>query len=219
MKNKTISKQDNQQKQSIIAIRLIAITAILLTTSTVSFAQFQWGLKLGANASTQSEIGDICADDDLRVGLNAGLFGKFRFNEWLALKSGIDYQTKGKICDLKNSAGKLETDLSYLILPIKTEFSASEKAGFKNGQRLFFATGPYLGYLLDARQTLNSTTTDLTKTKDLDLGWSFEIGMEFPAFNGSALQVSLNYDMGFSETAAASDMQNKSASLNLGILF
>lgn len=191
----------------------------LLGTSSMAFAQFDWGVKLGANASTQSAIGNICDDTDLKAGMNLGLLTKYHFSDGLAVKSGIDYQTKGKKCDLAGNAGEMENNLNYLVLPLKVEFSASEKAGFKNGKRLFFATGPYFGYLLNAEQMLNGKITDFKNVNDFDFGWAFELGMEFPVFNKNALQVSINYDMGVKEVAADSDMQNKSASLNLGFLF
>ena len=196
-----------------------AMLLVLMGLSSSSFAQLQWGVKLGANASTQSEIGNICDDNGLRVGINTGVIAKYQFNNWLALKSGLDYQLKGKKCDISGEDSELKSKLSYLVLPVKAEFSASEKASFKNGQRLFFATGPYLGYLLDAKQITNGQTTDLNGLNNTDFGWSFELGLEFPVFRVNALQVSLNYDMGIAEIAEDVDMQNKTASLNLGFLF
>lgn len=199
--------------------KAIIFMLAFLGTTTLASAQFDWGIKLGANASTQSEIGNICDDTGLKAGMNAGLLVRYNFNEWMAVKSGIDYQTKGKKCDLLKNAGKVKNDLTYLVLPLKAEFSASEKVGFKNHQRLFFATGPYFGYVLNAEQTLHGKTTDLDHVNDFDFGWTFELGMEFPVFNKKALQVSLNYDMGVKEVIKDTDMHNKSASLNLGFLF
>jgi len=199
--------------------RAVLIFLVIAGNTTHTFAQLDWGVKLGANASTQSEIGNICDDNNLKVGLNAGILARYYFNDWLAVKSGLDYQGKGKKCDLKDGNTEQTTKLNYLVLPVKAEFSASEKAGFKNGQRLFFATGPYFGYLLNAKQTIQDKTIDLEDLNNFDLGWSFELGFEFPVFKSNALQVSLNYDMGLREVADGIDVQNKSASLNLGFFF
>jgi hypothetical protein len=199
--------------------KAVIFMLLFIGSTTFSFAQFDWGVKLGANASTQSEIGNICDDNNLKIGLNAGMVARFRFNDWMAVISGLDYQNKGKQCDLKEDNTELTTNLKYLILPVKAEFSASEKAGFKNGQRLFFATGPYFGYLLDGTETKLGNTTNLEDLNDFDFGWSFELGFEFPVFKANALQVSLNYDMGVSDMATDLDVQNKSASINLGFLF
>ena len=197
----------------------ILMLMLLLASSTFSFAQFEWGIKFGANASTQSGIGNICDNNELKGGLNFGVIGRYQLNDWMALKSGIDFQQKGFKCDSKVDNSEIKNNLSYLVLPLKTEFSASEKAGFKNGQRLFFATGPYFGYLLKAEQTIQEQSSDLENLNEFDFGWSFELGMEFPVFEKNAIQVSLNYDMGISEIASDADIQNKSASINLGFLF
>lgn len=200
-------------------LKSVVIIILFLGNVTFTFAQFDWGVKLGVNASTRSEIGNICDDNALKSGLNAGFVARYNFNDWMAVKSGFDYQGKGEKCDLKDENTMQTTKLNYIVLPLKAEFSASEKAGFKNGQRLFFATGPYFGYLLNAKQTKNDKTIDLEDLNDFDFGWSFELGFEFPVFKSNALQFSLNYDMGISDVADGSDVQNKSASVNLGFLF
>lgn len=199
--------------------KMAILFLLLFGSTTISFAQFDWGLKLGANVSTQSEIGNICDDNDLKAGLNAGVIARYYFNDWIAIKSGFDYQGKGEKCNSKDENTVFTAKLKYLILPVKAEFSASEKAGFKNGQRLFFASGPYFGYLLDASENKSGITTDIEDLNDFDFGWSFELGFEFPLFKTNALQVSLNYDMGVSDVAENIDVQNKTASFNLGFLF
>ncbi len=199
--------------------KVIVLILLLLGFSVNGFAQFQWGIKLGVNSSTQSEVGNICDNSDLRLGFNGGVVAKYQMKDWLALKSGLDYQLKGMKCDVSGEDYNLKTKLNYLVLPVKVEFSAGEKAGFKNGQHLFFATGPYWGYLLDAKQIVNGQTTDLNDFEDLDFGWTFELGFEFPVMRSNVLQVSLNYDMGIKEIANNADFQNKTASLNLGFLF
>ncbi|HKJ79969.1 MAG TPA: porin family protein [Prolixibacteraceae bacterium] len=230
MKQKQLEKQ-NQYETNVVKVssthcifnklpqKMVVLMVIFMSLNVSSFAQVQWGVKVGPNASTQSEIGDICDDNDLKVGFNAGIIARAQMNDWMAIKSGLDYQLKGEKCDIHGEDSELETKLSYLVLPVKAEFSASEKAGFKNGQRLFFATGPYLGYLLDAKQTINGQITDLEDLNEVDFGWAFELGFEFPMLNTNALQISLNYDMGLRDVAKDADAQNKTASLNLGFLF
>lgn len=218
-KDEEFSKRGNHHLLAGAIQKGFILATLLFVFSANSFAQFQWGIKVGAIASTLSEIGNICADNDLRVGFNTGVTAKYQMNNWLALKSGVDYHMKGKKCDISGENSTLENKLSYLVLPVKAEFSASEKAGFKNGQRLFFAIGPYMGLLLNAEQTLNGQTTDLENLNDIDLGGSIELGFEFPVFKSNALQVSLNYDMGLRDIAESIDEQNKSASINLGFLF
>jgi hypothetical protein len=197
----------------------VIVTVVLLGMPGLAKAQFQWGVYSGVNASTLSTLGNLGDDNALKIGFDAGVIAKYRFNDWLAVKSGIDYQQKGEKRDDTKTKNETKTLLNYLVLPVKAEFSASEKAGFKNGQRLFFATGPYFGYLLDAKQTILEKTSDVSGLNEGDFGWAFEIGFEFPVFKTKALQVSMNYDMGFSDVSKNIDIQNKTASLNLGFLF
>jgi hypothetical protein len=166
-----------------------------------------------------SALGNLGDDNALKIGFNSGLVARYRFNDWLAFKSGVAYQQKGEKVDEAITKNEIKTSLSYLVVPVKAEFSASEKAGLKNGRRVFFATGPYFGYLLDAKQTVSGNTTSLNSLNDGDFGWNLELGFEFPVMKTNALQISLNYDMGFSDIAEGVDSQNKTASLNLGFLF
>jgi hypothetical protein len=192
---------------------------VLLGTAGLAKAQFQWGLNAGINASTMSALGNLGDDNALKIGFNSGLLARYRYNDWLAFKSGVAYQQKGEKMDEAITKNEIKTSLSYLVVPVTAEFSTGEKAGLKNGHRLFFATGPYFGYLLDSKQTVSGNTTNLKDLNDGDFGWNFELGFEFPVMKTSALQISLNYDMGFSDIAEGVNSQNKTASLNLGLLF
>lgn len=201
--------------------KLLLLVLILISGTGIATAQegFNWGLKAGINASTQSEIGNICDDNNVVAGFNGGLAGRYGFNDWLGVRSGLDFQMKGTLCDKPGMEPDVTNRLNYLLLPVKAEFSAGEKAGFKNGQRLFFATGPYAGYLLNAKQIKNDVKTDLDLYNNFDFGWSFELGYQVPVMKNSALQFSLNYDMGVAEIADNSDSQNKSASFSVAWLF
>ena len=213
------SKENNHHGFGKFNQKAIVLILFLFGLSINGFAQFQWGVKLGANASTYSEIGNLCDNIDLRVGFNGGVIAKYQMKDWLALKSGIEYELKGMKTDVSDEDYKLETKLNYLVLPVKAEFAAGEKAGFKNGQHLFLATGPYFGYLLDAAQTVQNQTTDLNDIDDVDFGWTLELGYEFPVMKNNTIQVSFNYDMGIKEIAENADVQNNTASINLGFIF
>jgi hypothetical protein len=210
--------ETNRSGIELLKVVVVAM-ALILGANGFANAQFQWGINAGANASTLSALGNLGDDNALKIGFNSGLMARYRFNDWLAFKTGVAYQQKGERIDEAVTNNEIKTSLSYLVVPVKAEFSAGEKAGLKDRRRLFFATGPYLGYLLDAKQTVSGNTTDLDGMNDTDFGWNFELGFEFPVMKTNALQVSLNYDMGFSDIADGMDSQNKTASLNLGFLF
>lgn len=225
---KNFKKRSNTQKKEVFkrlsgsfTIKAMLSVIVVFSGMMVASAQegFNWGLKAGINASTQSEMGNICDNTNVVAGFNGGLAGRYGFNDWLGVRSGLDFQMKGTLCDKSGNESDATNRVNYLLLPVKAEFSAGEKAGFKNGQRLFFATGPYAGYLLNAKQIKDEVKTDLDMYNDFDFGWSFELGYQVPVLKNNALQISLNYDMGISEVADDTDSQNKSASLNIVWLF
>jgi len=213
-RNYTLSVIKKQAKALLVLLVLFAGIQ-----SVSAQENFQWGLKAGINASTQSELGNLFDNDNLLVGFNGGLVARYQFNDWLGVRSGIDFQQKGTQCDLLESDADTYNRLNYMVLPLKAEFSASEKAGFKKGQRMFFATGPYGGYLLDANQITGDVKTSLDNYNNFDFGWAFELGFEFPILETKALGFSLNYDMGISKVVDETDFRNKSASLNAIFLF
>ncbi|MDX8339579.1 porin family protein [Draconibacterium sp. IB214405] len=210
------------QKTIFSGKRLYAILlagVLTMGLSLASEAQVSYGFKLGAGAACQSDLLQIANNCDVRFSPSVGFITKYQLTEGFALKSGLEYQQKGRSFTENNV--DVTNKLQYLTLPVKAEFSAGEKAGFKKGQRLYFAAGPYLSYMLDAEGKLDGVAFNLNSdTKDFDAGIGLELGMEFPVFNQKALQVGLNYDMGLVEVyKTEADLHNKMASISLGLLF
>ncbi len=222
MKQKTERKMKQlvsiYEKKGRLSGKLLLLIVLLLP-GFLAHAQFEYGIKLNTGASCQADLLALASNTDIRFSPGISLIGKYQFTEGFALKSGINYQQKGRYYN--ENGTELSNKLQYLDIPLLAEYSAGEKAGFKNGQRIFFAAGPYLGYLLDAKGKLNGTSFDLQDdTKNFDFGLAFELGMEFPVFNDKALQVGLNYDMGLVEVYKTDpELYNKMASVSLGFLF
>lgn len=200
-------------------IMIMVTGALSLGTTLIANAQMSYGVKVAAGAACQSDLLRIADNCDALLGPSFGIVGKYQFTDGFALKSGLEYQLKGRSYTEENI--DMSEKLQYLSLPVKAEFSAGEKAGLKKGQRVYFAVGPYLSYLLDADLEIDDVYSDLgNDTKNFDAGLGFELGMEFPVFNQKALQIGLNYDMGFVEVyKSESDLHNKMASISLGFLF
>ncbi len=203
-----------------VAKSLFMLIAPVIGIGTVAAQDnFQWGVKTGINISTQADLGILLNNNNLLFGYNGGLFARYGFNNWLGVRSGVDFQACGTQID--EMEGNIDGDkhLNYLLLPLKAEFSASEKAGLKNGRRVFFATGPYGAFLLNANQVSGKVKTSLKEIEDVDFGWAFELGVGFPLLKTSALQFSLNYNMGINKVDNEINYRNKSASLNAIFLF
>lgn len=210
-----LCKMNSKSKKQ---FRKLFIAILLIGAATVSNAQFEYGIKINGGFYCQSDLLEIANNCDVRFSPGFGLIGKYLFAEGFALKSGLEYQQKGRNIDEINTSEN--NKLQYLNLPVKAEFSAGEKAGFNKGQRVYFAAGPYLSYLLTANGELDDVSFDLkTDTKAFDFGLGLEIGFEFPVFTDKALQVGLNYDMGFIEVYKSEpDLHNKMVSFSLGLI-
>ncbi|QIA08228.1 porin family protein [Draconibacterium halophilum] len=207
----------NYSRKKLFALFLVGVLTVGI--SFVSKAQMSYGVKFGTGVACQSDLLELANNCDVRFSPSIGFIGKYQITEGFALKSGLEYQQKGRSFTEENI--DVSNKLQYLTLPVKAEFSAGEKAGFKKGQRLYFAVGPYLSYMLDAKGKLDDIEFDMNNdTKDFDAGLGLELGMEFPVFNQKALQVGLNYNMGFVEVYKSEpDLHNKMASISLGLLF
>jgi len=197
--------------------KLSLLSILLIYFSKSAPAQLQFGGKIGIGGATQSELGDICHNTDLRLAYNAGVTAKNQFNDWFALKGDLMYSQRGSSCEIEESGSTTEitNKLGYLIVPVTAEFSAPV-----HNSRFFFATGPYAGFLLSAKQDINDVLTDIKDhTKSTDIGLAMELGFIKP-LSKFDLVFSLNYDMGLAETFEfENDVQNKVLTFNVGVLF
>lgn len=197
----------------------LLLVVLFIGLSSVGNAQLQYGLKVNAGVSCQSDMLELANNCNIRFSPSVGLLGKYKLSEGFAIKSGLEYLQKGS--SFQDEGNDLSNKLQYINLLAQAEFSAGEKAGFKNGQRIFFSVGPYLSYLLDAKGELSVVSFNLKNdTKDFDFGLSFELGVEFRMLENKALQLGLNYGMGFVEVYKSEpDLHNKTVSISLALFF
>lgn len=212
------------QSKKLPAILIIAFFTLFAGVKTN--AQTDWGIEAGINASTLSNIGNIYDNTDVNTGFDLGIFAVHNFSNWVGIKSGISYMAKGKKTELSElnldlpAAGDVEVKgtLHYAVIPLEAELSAK----MKGNKHVFFASGPYLGYLLESDYELEGEKVEIDGfTDDFDYGWTFELGAEFPALKNSAIRASFSYDMGLKKVVNIenSNWRNKTASFKLGFLF
>jgi hypothetical protein len=202
--------------------KIILIVAILALLVIKSFGQIDLGVKAGINISSQLETGVSVSGDDLIVGLNVGGIVRYHVNEWLAIKSDISYIQKGRRYrnPFETSTTIVPDRFHYLIIPLKAEISTGERVGLDKGQKLFFAAGPYYGFLLNAERKDNGTNTSLNgTTENYDYGLSLDLGFEFPVKNHS-VTFGANYEIGLSKFAEYdNELRNTTISFNVGFIF
>lgn len=202
--------------------KIILVEAFLTILVFKSFGQIDLGVKSGINVSTQIESGVSWTNNDLIVGLNVGGIVRYHVNEWLAIRSDIVYIQKGRRYrnPFENSTKIIPDRFNYIIIPLKAEISAGERVGLDKGQKLFFAAGPYYGFLLNAERKDNSTNISLNETtENYDYGLSLDLGFEFPVKNHS-ITFGTNYEMGLSKFAEYdNELRNNTISFNVGFIF
>ncbi|WP_167618904.1 porin family protein [Maribellus sediminis] len=221
MKQKTEQNQVNPIKltRQKVVLTFALLSLFGLGTSQLAQAQTEFGVRIFDGASTQSQLFNLFDNNDLKASYGVGVSGKYNFSEGLALQTGLEYFMKGGKPTFNEN--QLNTSSQYLEIPLQLEFSAGEKVGFNEGQKLFFAAGPYLAYLLDAERKSGDLTSDISDdASKTDFGLRFTSGISFPVFKRNAIQVSMNYDMGLSEVYKnTNDVQNKAGFISVGYVF
>jgi hypothetical protein len=207
---------------------LFAVILVALGLATVpAFAQEQnvtrIGVKGGANFSN-FRVDDV-GDNNVKVGLNLGLFAKLPVSEAVAIQPELLYSSKGSKLTYDNflqGEGEYRFNLNYLELPVLAVFSL--------GDHFNIHAGPYAAYLTSANiKDLNDDGT-IQDIKDLneknfnrfDYGIAAGIGADF---NGFIAGVRYNYGLnevgesGSLSGQLTSDSKNSVASVYVGFGF
>lgn len=152
---------------------------------------------------------DAIDNSGVSVGPAAFLTVERRFTPLLSLRAGLGYQRKGMSADIiftdvngtSLSEGEYQSNLDYLVIPVMLRASFGEKA------RLIVSAGPYIGYLLSARDAFkgegyipSGTTKD--NFNEWDMGISASLGWSIPLNEKLALQAEVRYDKGLTNISA-----------------
>lgn len=198
-------------------ISKITLTLTLLVAFVNANAQnFRFGLQAGTNLAVQSPIGDYYNNDEIRVGLHAGIFGNYSFNESLYLQTELNYDQKGA------KDGDFKINYDYLSVPVLFNYSLGKS--WKTPLRFNIYTGPYAAFLLNAESKIDNGEIDETSdlkdfTNNTEFGWVTGFGMRYPINNQNLL---FNIRLGLGLTSYdknESDPKNKYIGLSLGYEF
>ena len=190
-------------------IRTTIIMFLLLTGATQAFSQEQnvtrFGVKGGLNFSNFRV--DEIADNNIKAGLNLGLFFKMPVAETIAIQPELLYSSKGAKLEYDNAVqgkGEYRFNMNYLELPVMAVFSI--------GDYFNIQAGPYMSYLTSSN--IKNMAKDLTiqGVQDLneksfnrfDYGLAAGIGVDF---NGFVAGVRYNY--GLAEIGKSGNLSGK----------
>jgi hypothetical protein len=204
----------------LIALGMLAISPAFSQEQNVT----RVGVKGGVNFSN-FRIGDEFADNNIKAGLNLGLFFKLPVSEAVAIQPEILYSSKGSKFEYDNflqGEGEYRFNFNYLELPIMGVFSL--------GDHFNIQAGPYVGYLTSVNIKDMNENGSIQGVKDLneksfnrfDYGLAAGIGADF---NGFIAGVRYNYglnevaDSGTLAGQVLSDSRNSVATVYIGFGF
>ena len=98
--------------------KLFTILTVVALSTTISFAQAQFGATAGLNMSNVS--GDDM-DVDMKMGMHVGVSASFELSDAMTLKTGALYSIKGAQTDFGDEI--LKFNLSYIEIPANLSFA------------------------------------------------------------------------------------------------
>lgn len=202
----------------------LVLFMFLTCSSTILMAQVKFGVKTGLNLSTQSELGMLWDNNDMKIGYSIGATFDYRFHSAISLQSEINYQTTG-LSYKNNSENPQEvvTDYDYYNIPLLLKGRFSDQLGLSEKWTVSFYGGPYYSYLRSAE--IESKNNGITTSDDYDdfsnsSDWGLVLGGEVSRnISKGELFFDLRYEMGLTDVLDNDDIKNKIIGIGLGYRF
>jgi hypothetical protein len=162
-------------------LALVFLAGISFATTN---AQFQFGVKAGANFSTLS--GSDVQDAKALVGVNAGVYAKLPIAHSLFIQPELVYSGQGAKFD--DGTATATQHVNYFNVPVLLKY--------QNFTGFFLETGPQLGLLLSAKVKESGVSVDDKNSwKSSDFSWVFGVGYKIPT---TQLAIDARYALGIS---------------------
>ena len=189
--------------------KLFTILTVVVLSTTMSFAQVQFGGTAGLN------MANVSGDDmegDMKIGMHVGVSAAFELSDAMTLKTGALYSTKGT--QDEESGMKMSYNLSYIEIPVNLSFSVSDQ--------ISLMAGPYIGLLMGAEVEVSGTgglfdgTIDMKDdTRAMDFG--INVGAGFAVTE--AISINVGYQMGLASLDSEGDSNSKNSNIHLGMTY
>lgn len=179
-----------------------------MSIATAANAQFQFGVKAGANFSTVS--GSAVSDANTLAGFNGGVYFKLPLpGSHLAIQPELLYSGQGF---QDNSGGFTSTQhFNYFNIPFLLKYT--------HFSGLFVETGPQAGVLTSASAKGDGISVDdKSYYHSADFSWVFGVGFKIPT---TPLSIDARYDLGLSniqnssQTGSTGSVRNGSFQIGL----
>ena len=152
-----------------------------------SNAQFQFGVKAGANFSTFT--GDNVEGAKTLVGFNGGVYAKLPVTHTISVQPELVYSGQGAKGDEVGTS--FSEHANYLNIPVLLKYH--------NFTGFFIETGPQLGFLMSAKIKEGGNSVDAKSAfNSSDFSWVFGVGYKIPT---TQLAIDFRYNLGISNIA------------------
>ncbi|MCA4776260.1 porin family protein [Empedobacter stercoris] len=189
------------------------LSLILLSLSTLSFAQMEYGVKGGVGLSNTTIVHGVSKE---RVGFLAGGVAKYQLttrNENHYLQAEVLYTTQGEYSLYKEGGDKYKAFLNYINIPIMYKYYFDDQ-----GKDFFVEGGPQLGFKVSEKFDENEPerTNNVPKSFDLafNIGGGYSIDRKY--------EINLRYQYGLIDTydyTRWDNGMNRSSFLTLGLTY
>ncbi|MFV0152778.1 PorT family protein [Empedobacter falsenii] len=189
------------------------LSLILLSLSTLSFAQMEYGVKGGVGLSNTTIVHGVSKE---RVGFLAGGVAKYQLttrNENHYLQAEVLYTTQGEYSLYKEGGDKYKAFLNYINIPIMYKYYFDDQ-----GKDFFVEGGPQLGFKVSEKFDENEPerTNNVPKSFDLafNIGGGYSIDRKY--------EINLRYQYGLIDTydyTRWDNGTNRSSFLTLGLTY
>ncbi|MDB4919991.1 porin family protein [Mucilaginibacter sp.] len=196
---------------------LLVVLGIYTTAFSQTKGTTEFGINVGYNAATVT-TGNGQTNSDYRSGINLGVSADYYFSDRWSIKGKLIYDQKGWSNGfIDDGSGAITTDykLDYLTIPVMANWH------FGHTRNWYLNFGPYVGILLNAKET--ATSTDLKEFfNTADIGLDVGIGIKFPISDRAKFFIELNGQGAATDLVKnneGSAIRNSVSSVNIGFNF
>mgnify|MGYP006110038689 CR=1 FL=1 len=204
--------------------KIFTILTVVTLTTTMAFAQTQWGATAGLNMAnvSGSDLSDafemqaaINGMDvnvpEMRLGIRLGISNSKELSDVMTLNSGIIYSVKGYSGSMGIPGAMLDFDQSfnYIELPVNLAFSVADQFSLMGGF--------YSAFLVGTTLTVDGQDEDV----DIDDFTTIDVGIGLGAQFSVNDDISINagYQMGLIALDEDGETDSKISNLLIGMTY
>jgi hypothetical protein len=173
--------------------KIFTILTVVALTTTVSFAQVQWGATAGLNMANVSGD-DMMVETDMMLGIRLGVTADITLSDVLTLNTGAIYSMKGYSYEMEMldfttftlSAVDVDISLNYIEIPLHVSYAVSDQFSLM--------AGPYIGLLVGTSVVIDGEDADADTDGIAVMDLGINVGAGFAITD--AISVNAGYQMG-----------------------